>query len=956
MAYTRRLVVILVLAVALSAPQAGWAQSVIVRDVQDRLTTLGYNPGPVDGILGPKTRAALRSFQETNGLPATGEVDAETLSALGVTRGAPANIETTILPLEPKPSPLETRPASPTPQPAPAYPRPVLAEPQPSLPAPQPKVTLSQTPSTETATRGPRSGGASGAATQPSAGPPEGAKPQGVLSVWWAVAVVLATCLLWRNRRWKIATPASHPKRESKPSLTTVPVSAERASPRPSAARLRAAPRNGDDFWVPAGKSTTVAGHDIGGMVYVGRGLRAERSGRVENCLIDPSLPVARSNPDTAGAHMPYWPSYSEIPPGSRLAYLRWLSSGRSDQETEVGYVFLYFYGLERRLFLDRPSDEEKAALISEVQRLRGLYGQNGSFGRYSRALLDAAVILTHGDAGPRPDTETFIERSGWELPLSLNLGLGREINAGRALNGEWMLCWWLAHPETRLRTPAKRAFGEFKSLFLIRFGALYPDGLPVAKPRRTLAYSYRSASGTFERDFGEELAGYPDVGKLTKPVSIASDIAERCMDDLDAYSRYLGRKSDGRGSIEAHALLPEELAAQMPNAELEVLGGWAEQQISQSHGLVAVDALLERLEGEPPARVGRRALTGAADALARISIGLAPDPRFAIRGPKSGEPVMLFRLPGEVTRLEDVSPDYAGALLSIVLGTYVAHADGTVSTVERQRLKTQIDRMTSLSESERARLRANLTWMIAVPPKLGQLRKHFDALEDEQKHVIGQLAIAVAGADGVIDPSEVNAVQKLYRAMGLPEGQVFGDLHQMAAEPAAEPVTVFRAGQPPKGFSIPGPPEEVDTARNGALRLDHDRISAIMADTRRASQVLSQIFVDDAAEDDADPEEDEQARTTSTYYDGLDSQHRALVEELLTQSSWTDADVGQLARQFGLMTEGAIETVNEWAFEQFDDALLEPDGDFLVNPAIVEALKSEPRRTSDDATQHQTA
>src|SRR3546814_10607353 len=119
-------------------------------------------------------------------------------------------------------------------------------------------------------------------------------------------------------------------------------------------------------------------------------------------------------------------------------------------------------------------------------------------------------------------------------------------------------------------------------------------------------------------------------------------------MDDLDAYSRYVGRKPDGRGSIEAHALLPEELAASMPSAEREALREWGEQHIVQQEGLVRIDTLIERLEGEAPARIGRRAITNAADALARLSIGLAPDPRFAIRAPKVGEPVMLFRLPGE--------------------------------------------------------------------------------------------------------------------------------------------------------------------------------------------------------------------------------------------------------------------------------------------------------------------
>jgi len=53
-----------------------------VADIQSRLLALGYEVGVADGLMGPKTREALRAFQGDRGLPATGRPDEATLEAL----------------------------------------------------------------------------------------------------------------------------------------------------------------------------------------------------------------------------------------------------------------------------------------------------------------------------------------------------------------------------------------------------------------------------------------------------------------------------------------------------------------------------------------------------------------------------------------------------------------------------------------------------------------------------------------------------------------------------------------------------------------------------------------------------------------------------------------------------------------------------------------------------------
>jgi peptidoglycan hydrolase-like protein with peptidoglycan-binding domain len=51
---------------------------------QETLRDLGYASGPIDGVMGSGTAAALRAFQQQEGLRATGRANPETLAALGI--------------------------------------------------------------------------------------------------------------------------------------------------------------------------------------------------------------------------------------------------------------------------------------------------------------------------------------------------------------------------------------------------------------------------------------------------------------------------------------------------------------------------------------------------------------------------------------------------------------------------------------------------------------------------------------------------------------------------------------------------------------------------------------------------------------------------------------------------------------------------------------------------------
>jgi hypothetical protein len=88
---------------------------------------------------------------------------------------------------------------------------------------------------------------------------------------------------------------------------------------------------------------------------------------------------------------LPYWPHYIDISPGQRFVYLNWLRN--IDNPIGIGYVFLYYYGLERHLLV---GDFEKA--FNQIIRLRNIH-KNQSFQKYSEnALIHSCIMRNRVD------------------------------------------------------------------------------------------------------------------------------------------------------------------------------------------------------------------------------------------------------------------------------------------------------------------------------------------------------------------------------------------------------------------------------------------------------------------------------------------------------------------------------------------------------------------------------
>jgi len=681
----------------------------------------------------------------------------------------------------------------------------------------------------------------------------------------------------------------------------------------------------GDRFWVPAGQSVTIDGRQIGGMVYFGSGLKPVSTYRngIEPALLDPRRKVSWSKPDLLGRLMPYWPSYYEMDPACRAAYLQWLVQGRQDPAVSIGYVFLFFYGIERRVLVDAQiSDWARAeidGLLAEVERLLQIYGGNHSFRGYAGSFLDSARFL-HRRIDPatlRPPWSW----NRWSIPLSLKIGLGALAAKGTPIPAEWAYSWVINVPEIRLRTPAQRCPEEFEELFKIRYTEAFPmGGLRVVPAKIPILSEYRPASSTFSNPVSLRFLDLPDVTVLGTPLRKLQEIVDVTLQELDVYSRWVWRKAD-TGSPAALALLPPELARRRDSAEARCFVKWIESTLGGGGAVLVSGAdLMEQWPCQTEGRLSRRDAEVLATFLGQRGYGLEPDVRLGGPSPGSG-PAVVFRL-GEEDAGEPGAAYHAAAVL-LQLAVTVSAADGEVNAAEERHLLEHLKRSFHLSPAERLRLKAHLRWLVASPPGLSGLKRKIEPLAEPQRREIGQFLVTVAGADGHIDAEELKLLARIYPLLGLEAQAVYSDVHALAsaeAPPAAEPVTV-RPAQPAPAFPIPPAPSSSPSPAQSGFTLDPRKVQAKLAETEAIAGVLEGIFGEEetAPARVADPE-----AAASSSIAGLDGPHSELLRRLAEKPMWERMALERLAGELGLLPDGALEIINESAFERCGAPVIE--------------------------------
>jgi uncharacterized tellurite resistance protein B-like protein len=684
--------------------------------------------------------------------------------------------------------------------------------------------------------------------------------------------------------------------------------------------------------WVGQDETITVSGHVVqGGMVYFAE--KAHRGFNQEPSLIDGQLPVQAAKVDLTEKITGYWPSYSGISPAARRGYLQWLSEGRSTLNVDIGYVFIFFYGLERRAVVDSITDDvarsELPTIVTEVKRLRALYGENASFRNYASNLLNHIQLR---DVAPQMYLKEppRYESGGLEMPMELRLALGQMALDKYALNAAWALAWVQSDPNITRRTPVSRCVDKFDELFVAQYSARFPNGLVLNQNKTMLKIAYRSASSRLAvPDIA--MGDIPDVSVTSATRNKLQAVVDECAIVLGPYSRYLSRNPEGASDLEGILQLPVAL---WPTAAKDVIAE-LQLQVGEEHLAMTFEDLAGRFgsAGTLP-----RGVVGAlARALESLSIGFEPDVLSGSRTPKSQDTIVLFAADDD-DAIARTTVGYQAASVTLDLASAVAAADGKASSHEMSLLGWHIDAWSHLGVAHRKRLKAHLQIQILQPPTLASLKKKLSPLNADAKRAMARFLAHLAQADGNVSPQEVRLLERVYKTLELDPHSLYGDLHGAAVTPPPYSAIASELG------AVPSSDRPGETPSNSAapqsFNLDMDKIAQLQRETAVVSALLAEVFSDESPDPPAIVESiGTQPIDHAATLHGLDTEHSAFLRLIVSRREWSRQELEDVATDMELMLDGALEQINDMAFERFDMPVSEGDDPIEINPDILEEL-----------------
>lgn len=683
-----------------------------------------------------------------------------------------------------------------------------------------------------------------------------------------------------------------------------------------------------------------------GPMVYSTQGRDLD-----EPSAIHPALPIREAkgkNKYQDEFDLSYFfqkPQYAQLKPSERWAYLQWLDQGRPHTNKMV-FLGLYLQGLERRVFLERND------LFDIWQEIWRLYPTPDAHWHPLYHCMDEllwGLLLFLGSEAPPEHV----------IPMACEIGQYHTWDEETAERFALLLSWgvnsfqlfppWLAFEVARILLPRapgvvyERAAPQMMELFVARLSKRNPRELefqPSPQPNSTFHYSPLNVSLPEISIRWHD--AFEDTDQWSKSAKNWIKLFEECVEELRPFARVLGQGGASPASRLAWEALPPELR-QGQHPCREKLWQLGEGQWEETGCLTTVAQVAQILEIAPRPALTPQLGKGLVLSLHMCGLSVEPDVRLSSKPYRWDDAMALF--PASADK-EDILNDaaiarYQSHVAFLRCGLFVAQAAGQVPQDMLALITQRLFEAFDLRPMEKRR--AEVAARLMTQEKIALTGHKWPEQEMETlKARLPALLLEVTGHGGQVNTAQEKALAAVWKRLGLEKQGLTQKLDQLSARG----VMFIRSGTPGRpGEKLLSPPPDASPA--APLELDHNVIGTLLEDTAHVHQALSEAMNGEedgiqnapgvttsatepvvlgetvsGAAPTAEPEEDK--------LNGLPPQLEGLLAALLQQPQWELAQAQELARRHDIMLAGAIEKINDWAFEELGEQLIYDDGNVL--------------------------
>lgn len=614
-------------------------------------------------------------------------------------------------------------------------------------------------------------------------------------------------------------------------------------------------------------------------------------------------------------------PNYNEMDNARQGGYIKWLADGKpavEEMNDDMGYVYLYYYGLEYRTLVEKQNQKEilfeVIDLIAKFKKLR--------YGFDFIIYLTLAINNFSAEESERL-IQFFRENKQKYCNNSAYSTILKNLLPRKEFKTEFSPAQLCPDKEQEKLTARQK---ELLDYYLVHALEKMNDTDIFTSQKQIYKYYMAMKASSCIDVISPNAISYDALIPSQKVIKLCARAEQILKEEIKKSIKNFANSAAPLTEIEKFLFLPETLKKEItPPAPFD----FTDSVIAN------IESIAEKLGFSIEENITLRQSALIADACEALGYEIEPSAELEKKAYKKGETVILYE-----NQFIKKSPSelYQTASLFADLGYQTAIEDNEILPAESMVIEKFIKKQFSLSQAElyRLQMRGKLIAQTQKIHTADTIKKLLKTANSSAKETIIRFVLAIAGNDGVIKEKEYKLLQKIAGQLSITEEQLKTIIAEFI-DTASQAVVLEKISSKTQKNSQDSAAKPEETIK---LQLNAEKLAKVQINTAEIHTVLQEIFGEEQAETlKAEPKEDTVSEENKQNQPENELQN--IIALLLEKESWTRNELMNIIQNKGLMLNSLLDQINEWAENTYGDFLIEEDDDmYAINSDVAELIK----------------